>query len=167
MVVVGDHGEAFGRHNQLTHAGNIYEENCHVPLLLINPKLFRAQREAVVRGLLDIAPTILQILGYAPVITWQGESLFARNHRARAYFFSPWSDYLFGFREDHQTFIYNASKGSYEMYDLSTDPTETTNLIAARPEPPTEQVLYLAAWVQYQDRLFKRLAAHQKKPHPP
>src|SRR5437870_3804978 len=31
VVVVGDHGEAFGRHKQFTHASKVYEENVHVP----------------------------------------------------------------------------------------------------------------------------------------
>jgi lipoteichoic acid synthase len=162
VVVLGDHGEAFGRHNQLTHAGNLYEENCHVPLLLINPELFTAERRATVGGLIDVAPSIVQILGYPSVTNWQGQSLFSSNRRTRTYFFSPWSDYLFGLRQGNTKFIYNATKESYEMYDLSADPKEENNLITAEHRPSKENVLQLAAWVQYQDRLFKRLTTSKK-----
>jgi arylsulfatase A-like enzyme len=157
VVVVGDHGEAFGRHNQLTHAGNVYEENCHVPLLLFNPVLFAAQRQSTVSGLIDVAPTITQMLGYPPAPNWQGQSLFSKDRRARTYFFSPWSDYLFGLREGNTKFIYNATNDKYEMYDLSADPTERRNLITTRDRRAKESVLRLAAWVQYQDRLFNGL----------
>jgi lipoteichoic acid synthase len=162
VVVLGDHGEAFGRHNQLTHAGNIYEENCHIPLLLINPELFTGGRRTTVSGLIDVAPTIVQILGYPPVESWQGQSLLSSKGRTRTYFFSPWSDYLFGFREGNTKFIYNATKDSYEMYDLSSDPTEAKNLIGAGDRRRHENVLQLAAWVQYQDRLFKHLTVPTK-----
>src|SRR5207237_5760195 len=37
VVVIGDHGEAFGRHDQTTHASKIYEENLHIPCVFINP----------------------------------------------------------------------------------------------------------------------------------
>jgi lipoteichoic acid synthase len=48
VVIVGDHGEAFGRHEQFTHASKIYEENVHVPLILVNKKLFHGQTSEVV-----------------------------------------------------------------------------------------------------------------------
>ena len=36
VVVVGDHGEAFGQHRRnFAHASEIYEENMHVPLAFI------------------------------------------------------------------------------------------------------------------------------------
>jgi arylsulfatase A-like enzyme len=50
IVIVGDHGEAFGRHGQITHAGGIYEENLHIPLILINPLLFEGNHVPVVGG---------------------------------------------------------------------------------------------------------------------
>ena len=43
IVIVGDHGEAFGRHGQTSHAGGIFEENLHIPLMLINQQLFQGE----------------------------------------------------------------------------------------------------------------------------
>ena len=59
VVVVGDHGEAFGTHNQYSHASKIYEENMHVPCLIINPVLFNGTQNNRISGLIDIAPTIM------------------------------------------------------------------------------------------------------------
>lgn len=157
VVVVGDHGEAFGRHNQLTHAKGIYEENCHVPLMLINSRLFNGQRYTTVGGLIDIAPTIMEILGIPPSPQWQGRSLFSSRRTGRTYFFSPWSDYLFGYRDGNMKFLYNASRNRYEIYDLSQDGEERINVITNQREQIEHGVLRLAGWVQYQDRLFRRL----------
>ena len=157
VVVVGDHGEAFGHHNQLTHARGIYEENCHVPLMLINSRLFNGQRYATVGGLIDIAPTIMEILGLPPSHQWQGRSLFDSRRTGRTYFFSPWSDFLFGYRDGKMKFLYNASQNRYEIYDLSRDREERINVITNQREQTAHGVSQLAAWVQYQDRLFRRL----------
>jgi lipoteichoic acid synthase len=156
VVVVGDHGEAFGRHNQVSHAGGIYDENCHVPLLFINSRLFRDRREPVIGGLVDVAPTIMEILGRPPAENWQGRSLFSRSRANRTYFFSAWSDYLFGYREGNMKFLYNASGNRYEVYDLSADPMEQTNLAASHKGQISHHVMRLATWVQVQDRLFAR-----------
>ncbi len=161
VVVAGDHGEAFGRHNQLSHAGGIYEENCHVPLMLINSKLFKGQRYAIVGGLVDIAPTIMDILGRPASEEWQGRSLFSDHRTNRTYFFSPWADYLFGYRDGNIKFLYNASRDQYEIYDLSRDPEEEINIVADQRGQIGQRVSRLAGWVQYQDRLFRRLMANR------
>jgi arylsulfatase A-like enzyme len=159
VVVMGDHGEAFGRHNQVGHASGIYEENCHVPLLLINPVLFRGQRYPTVGGLVDVAPTIMEILGKPSPGAWQGSSLFEGDRPQRTFFFSPWSDYLFGFRDGDLKFLYNATRDDYEIYDLARDPGEQQNRVADYRHNTRQSLSRLAGWVQHQDRLFRQLIA--------
>ena len=43
VVVLGDHGEAFGRHGDRGHGGAVYEANIKIPLVFINRKLFRGR----------------------------------------------------------------------------------------------------------------------------
>lgn len=57
IVIVGDHGEAFNQHGTFAHGGTLYDENVHVPLLLINPGIAPG-RFARVTGQVDLAPTI-------------------------------------------------------------------------------------------------------------
>jgi arylsulfatase A-like enzyme len=157
VVVVGDHGEAFGQHGQSSHARYVYEENVHVPLILINPDLFHGERSQVIGGLIDLAPTVLEVLGLAAPPDWQGRSLFAANRSHRVYFFAPWSDHLFGLREDNVKAIYDADDNHFEVYDLSADPHESVNVAAQRSGEIELWQKRLAAWVQYQERMTSGL----------
>lgn len=159
VVVVGDHGEAFGRHGQGGHASRIYEENLHVPLILINKNLFEGEEYFTVGGLIDVAPTILDILKFPRPPLWQGCSLFSNNRSERVYFFSPWFDSLFGFRQENLKFIFNASTHSYEVYDLNKDPEEIKNLAEHFSEFIKIGEQRLAAWVQFQNKFQENLSA--------
>ena len=154
VVVVGDHGEAFGRHSQFTHASKVYEENVHIPLIFINPKLFKGEEHFAVGGLIDLDPTIMDLLNLPSPGNWQGRSLFSDNRSNRVYFFAPWSGFIFGFREDNRKFIFNAHRNTYEIYDLLKDPLETANLSEQFPDAATMIQQRLAAWVQYQNGII-------------
>jgi phosphoglycerol transferase MdoB-like AlkP superfamily enzyme len=153
LVIVGDHGEAFGRHNQITHASGIYEENLHVPCVFINPA-FKSQRNASLGGLIDIAPSIMHLLGLPASPEWQGSSLLSPTGE-RVYFFSPWSDFLFGYREKNLKYIFNATTNTTEIYDIGRDPLETKNISSSLSEESANGRLYLAAWAQYVNRFME------------
>ncbi|MGH7848148.1 MAG: LTA synthase family protein [Candidatus Binatia bacterium] len=162
VVVVGDHGEAFGQHGQWTHASHIYEENVRVPLLLINRRLFNAQKYEKIGGLIDIAPTIMELLQIPPADTWQGRSLFSPDRGQRTYFFAPYTRFLFGLRDENLKLILDGGSNNYEVYDLQGDPKEKTNLARKMPEFVRQGEQRLAAWVQYQNRFFDKVLG--KKP---
>lgn len=159
VVVVGDHGEAFGKHDQITHASKIYEENLHIPLIFINPS-FKAERKQAIGGMVDVAPTIMAMLGSDGAEEWQGQNIFSPVQNNRAYFFCPWSDYLYGYREGDKKYIYNASKDVTEIYDLKKDPGETQNIAT----PAEIEICHtkLAAWIQYQDKYMNAALAPKK-----
>ncbi|MES2139608.1 MAG: sulfatase-like hydrolase/transferase [Bacteroidota bacterium] len=154
IVVVGDHGEAFGRHDQTTHSSKIYEENLHIPCVFINPK-FEKERSDAIGGSIDIAPTIMNVLGLPASDQWHGKSLFTGKKNDRAYFFAPWADYLFGYREGDRKYIYNATTGDTEIYDLNTDPQEAKNIATDLPEQVESCHQRLGAWVQYQNKFME------------
>ncbi|MCA9532091.1 MAG: LTA synthase family protein [Myxococcales bacterium] len=65
VMVVGDHGEAFGEHGLRTHDEVPYNEVLHVPLLLLDGRAPGRVRGPVTQ--LDLVPTVLDRLGYEAV----------------------------------------------------------------------------------------------------
>ncbi len=159
VVVLGDHGEAFGQHHKRTHSSVLYEETLRVPLMLINPRLFAGETYPVLGGIVDVPATVLDILGHPLPAPWQGRSLFSAHRPARVYFFSPWSDYWFGYREGRFAFLYDASVDRAEMYDLENDPREQTNLVRQADATIQPRLDQIAAWIQYQNEYIRRLVA--------
>ena len=134
VVVLGDHGEAFGEHGTLAHASAIFEENVNIPMALINPQLFSGQRSDLIVGISDIAATVTDLLGLMPSPSWQGRSVFAPGRRDGTLFFAPWNGFQIGFREGMQKFIFNGNSGAALLFDLAADPGEQTDLAAVDPE---------------------------------
>lgn len=157
VVVMGDHGEAFGQHQQYGHGTAIYEENLKVPFYLINSSLFHGEHKGDISGMKDLATTTLSLLNIEIPKKWQGRDLLSTiSHET--FFFAPWSDYLFGYRKDNLKFIFNESQNIVEVYDLKKDPGEKTNL---NNDIRKEEIEYarhrLAAWSQFQGKFIKQI----------
>jgi arylsulfatase A-like enzyme/Flp pilus assembly protein TadD len=83
IVVVADHGEAFGEHGERSHGLFLYDETLHVPLLIKLPGTRSAHPLIESRvGLIDIAPTLLQEVGIAAPAAMQGRSLLELMERS-------------------------------------------------------------------------------------
>ena len=156
VIIMGDHGEAFGQHNQYGHGSGIYEENLRIPLYFINPIVFNGERRKDIASMKDIATTALSVLEIDVPKVWQGIDLINTYHN-EAFFFAPWSDHLFGYRKDNMKYIFNESLNKVEVYDLHNDPKESINLYNAKMEEDVEYAkLRIASWIQYQDIFVKQ-----------
>jgi len=154
VVVFGDHGEAFGQHGSAFHRF-LYEEEMRVPLLLINSRLFHGEIDSVPGGTIDLAPTVMDLLGYRIPAEWQGRSLLDSHRHGRAYLFGPYSG-LFGYREGTRKLIHDPIANEDELYDLAADPLELLNIASKHPSAVREGRERLAAWVQYLDRFYRQ-----------
>ena len=159
LVVMGDHGEAFGDHNQLIHGGSVYDEEVHIPFMIENPAQF--PHEVVVDRLMrqvDIAPTLLALLGFGTPAAWQGANAFGGELPPRAYFFAGTGNLTFGLVEGNFKYIYNFPRQLSQLYNLATDPDEKNNLAS---DPVYAQTiardhLRLEAWVSFQNPYLER-----------
>jgi arylsulfatase A-like enzyme len=76
IVVISDHGEEFWEHGWTSHGHSLYQELTHGVFLMWNPKLIpapRRVREPV--QLIDVTPTVLDLLGLKVPDVVQGQSL--------------------------------------------------------------------------------------------
>ena len=163
ILVIADHGEAFYQHGQSGHASELYDENLHIPLLLINPNLFNGQRISTIGGIIDLAPTLLQIAKIPIPSNWQGDSLLNTNRSEKTFFFAPWSDYLFGARIGPHKIILDETNGSIELYDLSEDPMEKQDRSSDYPELVQTMRHEVAAWIQTHSRMLEKMHSTSAK----
>ncbi|MBY0277196.1 sulfatase-like hydrolase/transferase, partial [Candidatus Binatia bacterium] len=141
VVITADHGEAFLDHGQWNHDETLYEEELHVPLVIVRPGTRPHVVERVVSSL-DLFPTLLE-LGGAPAVPSDGQSLVplldgddARYRRTRAYSQSRgrWGSIQQATRDARWKVLFNDSYAAWflgrplELYDLQADPGEKSNL---------------------------------------
>jgi arylsulfatase A-like enzyme/Flp pilus assembly protein TadD len=76
ITMMSDHGESLGAHGESMHGIFLYDETIRVPLLFKLPgELLAGRRVAARVRLVDVAPTLLSMLGLPLPPTFQGESL--------------------------------------------------------------------------------------------
>ena len=134
VVVLGDHGEALGAHQEPTHGFFLYDEVLHIPLILAGPGLPRRVVPDQVR-IVDVMPTVLDLLGVPIPSPVQGTTLVpaARGEKLQLVAFAEtwfpkyhygWSE-LMAIRDGRYKFILAPRR---ELYDLAADPQEQHNL---------------------------------------
>ena len=134
VVVFGDHGEAFGQHpGNIGHTLFIHEENMRVPYLVAVPGVTLApERVSAVASLLDTAPTVLDLLGLAPVPEHQGTSLLRPGSRM-ALFFTDYSMGWLGLRDACWKYQFETGSGRSRLFDVCRDAGETRDMAADQP----------------------------------
>ncbi|MFT7463507.1 MAG: choline-sulfatase [Pseudohongiellaceae bacterium] len=138
IVLTSDHGEGLGDHGEETHGLLLYESTMHVPLIFsrteAQPGSFPqpGQLRDDVVGLLDITPTVLDLLGLTSDPQLEGRSLLRRQPprslplEARAgwfyYGFSP----LVGVRHGELKLLGapESKSPAWRLHDLANDPLE-------------------------------------------
>ncbi|MGE0323597.1 MAG: sulfatase [Polyangiaceae bacterium] len=74
VILSADHGECFGEHGHLKHGYELWEELVRVPLMIHVPGT-KPKRIKLPRSHLDLAPTILELMGYPKGEAMRGVSL--------------------------------------------------------------------------------------------
>jgi len=171
VIVTADHGEALFEHRYIGHNTQLYEESVRVPLLLRAPNI-APRRVATPVELIDLAPTILDLVGpaenapSAQKVKMQGRSLLplARGDEAAgptepsenerlAFSRTLWDMPRYAARDGRFKYIWDSRSGSEELYDLRLDPRES---IDRGPERPLTRAFFrqqLMGFLREQERL--------------
>lgn len=125
FIVVGDHGELFGQHENLwMHGKSLYQEEIKVPLLIYAPKLFKAQTISQATSSIDILPTLLAAMNISYGNRLQGES-FPHNVLARKYVFVyNDQDEIAAIDQHNIKMQISFANNTCITYDLNKDPSE-------------------------------------------
>lgn len=141
-VFVGDHGESLGQHGEDTHGFFVYDSTVRVPLVFHHPGRLSPAESPLPARLVDIAPTVLDLLGQGGLGGADGVSLLPaldgrRQELPPAYLETqqPWLGYgwapLAAIRAEGWKLI-DAPRP--ELFDLGSDPEETSDLFDRKPE---------------------------------
>jgi arylsulfatase A-like enzyme/predicted Zn-dependent protease len=142
IVIVGDHGEAFGEHQEYGHSVFCYEENLKVPLIFSNSRLF--PEGFVVKNrvsLIDIMPSLLEMFDMDSHLSVHGRSFTKmlagkKEKEDRSYYIESmygketmgWAP-LAGIIDGPYKYI---SLPEPELYDLEKDNREKNNLFSTK-----------------------------------
>jgi lipoteichoic acid synthase len=134
ILVTSDHGEAFGEHGVKLHGGSLFDEQVRIPMVLVVPGRLAASRRSTIGSTLDVAPTLLNLIGATAPSAWEGHSLFSVGRPGHVYFTKTSGGIAIGLMRENRKIIVSASKDRPYYYDLAVDPEERRPRLFSRPE---------------------------------
>ena len=138
LFVMGDHGQGFNEHGRKFHAGCVWEEGTHVPLIVHGPErlLGRPRRIKGLRQNSDLFATVADLLGIDSSRDYRspalGMSLLADVPAERKIFMlSHLGDGVSASLMGQDKHIYQPDFDRFERFDLASDPGELHDLSAS------------------------------------
>lgn len=155
LILTADHGEELFDHDWFFHDFNLYEGSIKVPLIIRLPSLIKGEKISHQVSLIDLMPTILDLLGIEVNKEAEGHSLLPLiTEKARPdfnqYIFTENSFGGVSIRTEKWKLISFPEK--IELYDLENDPGEKNNLAERRPEIVRQLLQEMQAWQTRRDK---------------
>jgi arylsulfatase A-like enzyme len=172
IVVVSDHGEEFWEHGWTAHGHSLYQELTRGVLVMWNPQLIpRPARVSEPVQLIDVMPTVLDLIGIKIPDVVQGQSLapFAKGQRFQRRGAVIMSRYAHpdsspnGIPENRTDTVALLDAGwkliyrdkakevgmpTVEMYDHRTDRADTINIATKHPQELGRMMTEIAKWME-------------------
>jgi len=135
ILFAGDNGLAVGQHG-LMGKQNIYDHSVHVPFILAGPNVPADEKREALIYLIDIFPTLCDLIGIQHPTTIEGQSLIPHLERPaekiREYLHFAYEGLQRGIRDQRYKlieYVVNDRHAQTQLFDLLNDPRETVNLI--------------------------------------
>ena len=138
IVILADHGEEFHEHGSVRHGYTMYDEQIRVPLIIKLPGLtddgIRIDHQV---RLLDVMPTVLDVLGLDIPRQAQGASLLPLLDGERAKPLPALSEWgyrrIVSYRSPPWKLIYDIETDTPMLFNLDRDPMELEDLRLDEP----------------------------------
>jgi len=169
VVVTADHGDEFLDHGRKGHRTTLFDELVRIPLLFSFPGRVPAKQINAVVSIIDIAPTILDLVGLAPMPDVVGRSLTGlmregppdwQPRAAISELDAPPRPAMQSIRDAHEKLIRIPTRKRWSYFDLTADPKEQ-HPIQDRNDP---RVRRLSAELEH--RLEEYRAMRSSRGHP-
>lgn len=158
VVFAGDNGLAVGQHG-LMGKQSLYDHSLRVPLIFAGPGVPAGEQRGQLCYLLDIFPTLCDLLGLDIPASVDGRSLApamrSRDDAGRDHLYFAYRHLMRGIRNDRYKLIEYAVDGRRrtQLFDLQEDPAEIRDLAA---DPQQQSILdelrsHMLRWRQEAD----------------
>lgn len=147
IVFTSDHGEAFMENGYLGHGHHFFETLVHVPLIFSGPGIPAGKREKTIVSLLDLMPTLKDLVQVDYPDSMQGKSFAVLFSGGAAGGRTPYFDRITnnitdkkktsdGLLMDGYKLIVMKRKGRhfFKLFDLNKESGETKNIALQRPD---------------------------------
>ena len=175
IIITSDHGEAFGRRGLVGHGVSVYQDQVHVPLLVKWPNSGGEGRVHELVSLVDLFPTVVDLLGQKAPQPLPGVSLLELTQgMARHVISESYPNPGMAPRHAHHDRVERAlfagdlelitsSRGKRELYALDQDPNQDHNLFDEEPEEAALLIGWLDDWLAAKpDFLNQELGSDEK-----
>jgi choline-sulfatase len=136
VVVMADHGEAWGEHKVFFHGQDLFDEQLRIPLIIAVPgRLPLVSNDPV--AAVDVGPTLVDLVGLPLPKSFRGRSLLpiidGRTMPAKPIYgelmpATAWPHHAVMMIDGDKKIIHRVSERRWELYDLALDTGEKRNL---------------------------------------
>jgi arylsulfatase A-like enzyme len=133
FVILGDHGEGFGEHTSKSHGYSAFNEVIQVPLIFHSPGFIKPDSHKTTVSQIDIAPTILDMLGFTNVEGYGGTSIY-RDERKPKFVSCVVRQVCVARIDDEYKYIYYFQDKTEDLFAYRKDTGELIDLATERPE---------------------------------
>ena len=172
LVVTGENGEAFNENGCAGHACNPTEPVLRVAAVVSAPGLISARVEEYPFEHVDLAPTVLHLLGMDSHPNFQGIDILSQNRvplSERLLFFhvlSPIARADAVLLAGRWKYMVSHDKPLGVLYDLDNDPSESTDLSTTNPMMRRVLATAVSRW-RAQQLAYYHFAAYYERFYPP
>lgn len=184
VLFASDHGESLGEHNYWGHGRHLYEPTLRIPMAINWPGQLAPRSISASALIIDLAPTVLGLLGLEPPVEFQGydwsavlagaEAPADRLTRYQAHRGAVLSDHdsdlarrsgllEVAVLQNGNKEIFRVQTGHRRLFDLHADPQEKQGLTEPRAEPSGR----LQEWLRTVYKSLNNLDNHPPEPLDP